>query len=91
MGRRSIIFALVAIAALAGCNIVNKVVKDIPVEEMDALKSEYMGKTAWTRALLIDLGPEGIIDRDVKAPTDAGSGMDSISSDPSQKWRWRIN
>jgi hypothetical protein len=66
MGRRSIIFALVAIAALAGCNIVNKVVKDIPVEEMDALKSEYMGKTAWTRALLIDLGPEGIIDRDVK-------------------------
>jgi hypothetical protein len=66
MGRRSIILALVGILAFAGCNVVNKVVKDFPIEEMDELNDKYMGRMAWTRALLIDLGPEGIIDRDVK-------------------------
>ena len=66
MGRRSIILALVGILAFAGCSVVNRVVKDLPIEEMDQLNEEYMGRTAWTRALLIDLGPEGIIDRDVK-------------------------
>jgi hypothetical protein len=66
MGKRSIILALVAVFAFGGCNVVNKVVKDIPLEDMDALEQEYTGKTAWTRALLIDLGPEGIIDRDVQ-------------------------
>ncbi len=66
MGKRSIILALVAVFVFGGCNVVNKVVKDIPLEDMDALEQEYTGKTAWTRALLIDLGPEGIIDRDVK-------------------------
>jgi hypothetical protein len=66
MGKRSIILALVAVFAFGGCNVVNKVVMDIPIEDMDSLEEEYAGRTAWTRALLVDLGPEGIIDRDVK-------------------------
>jgi len=66
MGKRSIILTLVAVFAFGGCNIANKVVKDIPIEDMDSLEQKYTGKAAWTRALLIDLGPEGIIDRDVK-------------------------
>ena len=66
MGKRSIILSLIMVIALSGCTLKQKVVKDIPIEEMDQLKEEYQGKTAWTRALLIDIGPEGFIDRDVK-------------------------
>ena len=66
MGRRSIVLALAAFITLSGCAIKNNIVKDIPIEEMDQLNEEYMGKTAWTRDLLIDIGPEGFIDRDVK-------------------------
>ncbi len=66
MVKRSILLALGLILVLQGCNVVDKVVKDIPIQEMDKLNSKYMGKTAWTRALLIDLGPGGIIDRDIK-------------------------
>ena len=66
MGKRSIVLALVAFITLYGCAVKDKIVKDIPIEEMDQLNEEYMGKTAWTRSLLIDLGPEGFIDRDVK-------------------------
>jgi hypothetical protein len=66
MGKRSIVLALVAFITLYGCAVKDKIVKDIPIEEMDQLNEEYMGKTAWTRSLLIDMGPEGFIDRDVK-------------------------
>ena len=66
MGKRSIVLALVAFITLAGCAVKDNIVKDIPIEEMDQLNEEYMGKTAWTRSLLIDIGPEGFIDRDVK-------------------------
>jgi hypothetical protein len=54
------------VCIFAGCNVVNKVVKDIPIEDMDKLDQTYVGREAWTRALLIDLGPEGVIDRDTK-------------------------
>ncbi|MFA4947747.1 MAG: hypothetical protein WC674_04450 [Candidatus Krumholzibacteriia bacterium] len=66
MVTRYAILALLIVCIFAGCNVVNKVVKDIPIEEMDKLDQTYVGREAWTRALLIDLGPEGVIDRDTK-------------------------
>ena len=66
MGKRSIVLALVAVVAFSGCAVKNNIVKDIPIEEMDQLNEEYLGKTAWTRSLLLDIGPEGFIDRDVE-------------------------
>ena len=63
---RSSILALSVVLLFTGCNVVNKVVKDIPIQEMDKLEETYIGREAYTRALLIDLGPEGVIDRDQK-------------------------
>ncbi len=61
------ILACVIVLAVSGCGTVDKVVKkDIPIQEIDKLEDTYVGRTSWTRALLIDLGPEGVIDRDVK-------------------------
>jgi hypothetical protein len=37
--------------------------KDIPIEEMDTLNEEYVGRRAWTRALIVDIKQTGIIDR----------------------------
>jgi hypothetical protein len=54
------------IFVFAGCNIVNKIVKDIPIQEMDKLKETYIGRDAYTRALLIDLRGQGVVDRDAK-------------------------
>ena len=66
MVTRYSILALLIVCIFAGCNVVNKVVKDIPIQDMDKLEHAYVGREAWTRALLIDLGPEGVIDRDAK-------------------------
>jgi len=66
MVTRYSILALLIVCIFAGCNVVNKVVKDIPIEDMDKLDQTYVGREGWTRALLIDLGPEGVIDRDTK-------------------------
>jgi hypothetical protein len=66
MVTRYSILALLIVCIFAGCNVVNKVVKDIPIEDMDKLNQTYVGREGWTRALLIDLGPEGVIDRDTK-------------------------
>jgi len=69
MVRRYLIPALCLFSVLAllpCCNLVNKVVKDVPIEQEDQLDKQYVGQEAWTRSLLIDLGPEGVVDRDVK-------------------------
>jgi len=66
MVTRVSILALFMMCIFAGCNIVNKVVKDIPIQEMDKLGETYVGREGWTRSLLVDLGPEGVIDRDIK-------------------------
>lgn len=66
MVTRYSILALLIVCIFAGCNVVNKVVRDVPVQDMDKLDKTYVGREAWTRSLLIDLGPEGIIDRDTK-------------------------
>jgi hypothetical protein len=51
---------------ISGCKSLNTVTIDIPIEDRDALEEGYVGRRAWTRTLLIDLGDEGIIDRDVE-------------------------
>jgi hypothetical protein len=66
MVRRYLVPALCFVFILSGCNLVKRVMKDIPVQQQDQLDDQYIGKEAWTRSLLIDLGPEGVIDRDVK-------------------------
>jgi len=66
MATRYSILALLIVCIFAGCNVVNKVVRDIPIQDQDKLDHTYVGREAWTRALLIDLGPEGVIDRDTK-------------------------
>jgi len=66
MVKKMIFIAIAVTLVFSGCNLVQKVVKDIPVEQMDELKAKYEGRDAWTRTLLIDIGPQGIVDRDVK-------------------------
>ena len=63
-GKRYILPALCMLLLVSGCGTYNKTVnKDIPIEEMDALKEEYVGRTAWTRALIVDIKQTGIVDR----------------------------
>jgi hypothetical protein len=61
----SALFALVLLAP--GCNFwkktVNVVDKDLGVEQVDELEKEYIGRKAWTRSLIVDLGQNGVIDR----------------------------
>ncbi len=67
MLRRLIVPALLGAIVFSGCNLFNKVVtKDIPIQDQDKLEQEYANKTAWTRSLLIDIGPGGVIDRDTQ-------------------------
>ena len=63
--RFSVLVLFIALA-LTGCNVVNKVVKDVPIQETDKLRETYIGREGWTRALLVNLGSEGVIDRDTK-------------------------
>jgi hypothetical protein len=66
MVTRLSILALSIVFIFSGCNVVNKVVRDVPIQEMDKLNETYVGREVYTRALLIDIGPEGVIDRDSK-------------------------
>jgi len=66
MSKRLCLFILMIVVAVSGCGVMKNVKKDIPIEDMDQLREEYIGKYAWTRSLLIDLKGGGIIDRDVK-------------------------
>ncbi|MDD4856805.1 MAG: hypothetical protein PHD74_01720 [Candidatus Krumholzibacteria bacterium] len=66
MRTRFSVLAVLILGVLAGCNVVNRVVKDIPIQERDKLGETYIGKEAWTRALLIDLRGQGVVDRDAK-------------------------
>ena len=65
MIKRYTLFMVAIILVFSGCRVVNNVMKDIPIEQMDVLEEEYVGRTAWTRALLVDLDKkDAIIDRD---------------------------
>jgi hypothetical protein len=67
MIKRFALFTIVLLLIFSGCKVVNSVMKDIPIEEMDSLEKEYLGRAVWTRALMSDLDhAEDIIDRDTK-------------------------
>lgn len=67
MAARRLILGIFALIAFCGCGAVDKMIKkDLGIDEIDKLKENYVGRTAWTRALLIDLGPGGVIDRDTR-------------------------
>ncbi len=67
MTKRYILLTFIILFVLSGCKVVNTVKKDIPIEQMDALEENYLGRKAWTRALLADLDhSDRIIDRDTK-------------------------
>ena len=55
--------ALCMLLLVSGCGAYKTVDKDIPIEEMDSLGEKYVGRTAWTRALIVDIKQTGIIDR----------------------------
>ncbi len=65
MKRWMIIAALAAVAA--GCSGVKQVVvKDIPLEQQQALLEKYRGRSAWCRTVLEDMGEGGSVPRDTK-------------------------
>jgi hypothetical protein len=67
MAQRFMYAACIVVIALSGCRVISNIKQDIPIEQMDRLDEEYIGKDAWTRALLVDLdNSSNIIDRDVK-------------------------
>ncbi len=63
-GKKFILPAVCMLLIVSGCGAYQKTInKDIPIEEMDRLNEEYIGRTAWTRALVVDIKQTGIIDR----------------------------
>ncbi|HUV37386.1 MAG TPA: hypothetical protein VMX58_10645 [Patescibacteria group bacterium] len=67
MVKRYLFFMVATLLVFSGCVLVRTVTKDIPIEQMDVLGEKYIGRTAWTRALLVDLDhSDSIIDRDAK-------------------------
>lgn len=69
MTQKRNIICLVLLAGLvfSGCTVYDTQLKDIPIEMEDQLLEDYIGRKAWTRTLLIDIGANnGIIDRDVE-------------------------
>jgi hypothetical protein len=58
---------LLSILLLLGCSSVKMaIVKDIPLEEQNALLKKYKNRTAWTRVVLEDLSQRGTVQRDTK-------------------------
>ncbi|MCK4539345.1 MAG: hypothetical protein KAV42_11160 [Candidatus Krumholzibacteria bacterium] len=66
--KKNIVYlALLAALVFSGCTAYDTQLKDIPIEERDQLLEEYIGRKAWTRTLVIDIGADnGIIDRDIE-------------------------
>jgi hypothetical protein len=62
---RKLIFLLLAAVAVVSCSSVkNVVVKDIPLQEQEAVLEKYKDRVVWTRVTLHDLGDGGSIPRD---------------------------
>ena len=64
---RKFILLLVAAVAVLSCSSMKKmVVKDIPLQEQEAVLAKYQDRTVWTRVTIHDLGDGGSIPRDEK-------------------------
>ena len=62
-GKKVILPALCMLLLVSGCGVYKTVDKDIPLEAMDRLTEKYIGRSAWTRALIVDIKQTGVIDR----------------------------
>jgi hypothetical protein len=54
------------VLVFSGCRAVNLVKKDLPIQDMDYLQEKYLGRTAWTKTYLVDIGQNGVIEQDTK-------------------------
>ena len=62
---RRVILLFVATAVAVGCSSVKKaVVKDIPLQDQEAVLAKYKDRQVWTRVTINDLGDGGSIPRD---------------------------
>jgi len=64
--RLLMILPLVALALGACSTYKNVVVKDIPLEEQKLITDAYVGRAAWSRGVIEDLGEGGSLPRDSK-------------------------
>lgn len=64
--RKLVWIPALAVAFAACSSVKNVVVKDIPLEEQQAILEEYKDRNVWTRSVLQDLGEGGSIPRDEK-------------------------
>ncbi len=62
-GKRLILPVLCILLLVSGCGAYKTIDKDIPIEQMDKLNEKYVGCTAWTRALIVDIKQTGVIGR----------------------------
>ncbi len=65
-GKKYMLPALCMLLLVSGCGAYKTVDKDIALEEMDRLNEKYVGRTAWTRALIVDIKQTGVIDRGIE-------------------------
>lgn len=62
-GKRLLLPALCILLLVSACGAYKTIEKDIPIEQMDELNEKYVGRTAWSRALIVDIKQTGVIDR----------------------------
>ena len=63
--KRLSVFLFATVVAMSACSSVKKVVvKDIPLEEQEAVLDKYKDRNVWTRVVLHDMGDGGAIARD---------------------------
>jgi len=65
-GKKYMLPALCMLLLVSGCGAYKTVDKDIPLEAMDRLNEKYVGRVAWTRALVVDIKQTGVVDRGVE-------------------------
>lgn len=64
---RKLLLIVPLVLAIAACTTVKKVVvKDIAIEDQEALQKEFDDRSAWTRGVLEDIGEGGSVPRDTK-------------------------
>jgi len=64
---KQLLMILPLVALIAACSTYKKVVvKDIPLEEQKLITDTYVGRTAWSRGVIEDLGEGGSLPRDSK-------------------------
>jgi hypothetical protein len=67
MALRKLLIIAPIILAMVACSTVKKVVvKDIALEDQEAIMKEFKDRSAWTRGVLEDVGEGGSVPRDTK-------------------------